>query len=110
MFGCVLYELVTREEPYKEQDYAPAITKILKGETCDLPGEDICPPIFREIITMCWAYNPEERPSFSRIYAMLEASLWHLKKEESLWTVVPADEKEGESGYCRVEKKKGSGD
>ena len=101
MYGCVLYEMVMREEPYRDLDYARAMEKILRGEICPLPGEDICPPIFRELIAMCWAYDPEARPSFSKIYALLEANLWHLKREESLWAVSTEDQ----NGYCKVERK-----
>ena len=72
-FGVILFELVTREIPWKELGHAQAITwaVLSKGERLQMP-EGVQPEIV-SLATDCWNNEPSLRPSFSSIIERLSA-------------------------------------
>lgn len=67
-FAYVLWELITREIPFKDLPPFDAVRK-----ACD---EDLRPNIpenciFEGLITSCWQKNPDSRPSFTEIVEVL---------------------------------------
>jgi tRNA A-37 threonylcarbamoyl transferase component Bud32 len=71
MFAMLVYEVVARCEPHVDKDPNEAAARIRdEGLTPTIPGN--CPPKLRELMQMCWKMQPEQRPSFEAICAMLE--------------------------------------
>jgi serine/threonine protein kinase len=71
-FGIVVYEIVAQCEPHKDRNILEVAVAIRdRGLTPKIP--DHCPPLLREIMEMCWKKDPNERPNFETIYAMLSS-------------------------------------
>jgi predicted Ser/Thr protein kinase len=70
-FGIVLYEIVARREPHADKN---------PNEVADLIGQNVmtpeipndCPPLYRDIMELCWKKDPQQRPSFDVICEMLK--------------------------------------
>ncbi|KAL6062207.1 Vascular endothelial growth factor receptor 2 [Balamuthia mandrillaris] len=73
-YGVCLWEIVTRgEEPFKGMAPVKAALHICeRGIKLDIP--ESAPTVLAEIITQCWATQPEERPTFKEIGNMLKAA------------------------------------
>jgi hypothetical protein len=70
-FGIVIYEIVAQCEPHKDQNLFEVVTRIRdEGLTPTIPTN--CPPKLRELMQMCWKMQPEQRPNFEAICALLE--------------------------------------
>ncbi|XP_062968528.1 tyrosine-protein kinase JAK3 [Cynocephalus volans] len=87
-FGVVLYELFTYSDkscsPSAEflrmmgcERDAPALCRLLEllAEGQRLPAPPACPGEVHELMKLCWAPNPQDRPSFSTLGPQLDA-LW----------------------------------
>lgn len=73
-FGIVLWELVTCRLPYEDQKLkggTPGLVQLFRlvigGLRPTMPGPDVCPPKFAELIQRCWDADPQKRPSFQQI-------------------------------------------
>eukprot|EP01137_Pigoraptor_chileana_P030317 Opistho-2@16728 len=78
-FGVVLWELLTREVPFKDFDQR-AIMYLVGSQTHTLPIPTGCPRAFESLMLRCWLYPPPKRPTFVEILAELEA----MSAEQSL--------------------------
>ena len=79
-FGMVLWELVTREVPFKDaQDQVQLIGWITSGEKETIPEN--CPPGFKSLIESCWK-SPEERPKAVQVAEILKPLLLTASGEE----------------------------
>jgi len=68
----LVYEIVAQCEPHKDRNILEVAVAIRdRGLTPKIP--DHCPPLLREIMEMCWKKDPNERPNFETIYAMLSS-------------------------------------
>ncbi|KAL6062440.1 putative serine/threonine-protein kinase drkA, variant 2 [Balamuthia mandrillaris] len=69
-YGIVLWELFTREEPYKDMHKPQIIIGVSKdGLRPVIPTA--CPPQLAELMRDCWKEDPAQRPSFSEILERL---------------------------------------
>ncbi|MBN3315695.1 KSR2 Kinase, partial [Atractosteus spatula] len=70
-FGTIWYELHAREWPFKNQPAEAIVWQVGSGMKPNLTqigmGKEIS-----DILLFCWAYEQEERPSFSKLVEMLE--------------------------------------
>ncbi|XP_039188513.1 kinase suppressor of Ras 2 isoform X2 [Crotalus tigris] len=70
-FGTVWYELYAREWPFKSQPAEAIIWQVGRGMKPNLSqigmGKEIS-----DILLFCWAYEQEERPTFTKLMEMLE--------------------------------------
>jgi GTPase SAR1 family protein len=78
-FGIILWELYTREHPYANllSNFLHEVEDaVLSNQRPPIPRE--CPQEYANLMTACWADNPDERPSFTEIvdsiYIMIEKS------------------------------------
>ncbi|KAL3629636.1 hypothetical protein CASFOL_026858 [Castilleja foliolosa] len=71
-FGIVMWELLTREEPYADLHYGAIIGGILSN-TLRPPVPDSCDPDWRALMERCWSAEPSERPNFTDIANELRA-------------------------------------
>ncbi|OAY72347.1 Serine/threonine-protein kinase HT1 [Ananas comosus] len=70
-FGIVLWELITGMLPFANMTAVQAAFAVVnKGVRPIVPPD--CPPSLGEIMTRCWDANPDARPPFTEIVAMLE--------------------------------------
>eukprot|EP01095_Lingulamoeba_sp_RSL-Kostka_P005619 TRINITY_DN1702_c0_g2_i1.p1 TRINITY_DN1702_c0_g2~~TRINITY_DN1702_c0_g2_i1.p1 ORF type:complete len:564 (+),score=180.30 TRINITY_DN1702_c0_g2_i1:100-1791(+) len=71
-FGIVLWEILTRREPFEEfdnfEDFRSAVC--FDNVRPIIPND--CHPSLRRLIECCWQPNSERRPSFPEIVAALE--------------------------------------
>uniref|UniRef100_A0A3P8VES9 non-specific serine/threonine protein kinase n=1 Tax=Cynoglossus semilaevis TaxID=244447 RepID=A0A3P8VES9_CYNSE len=70
-FGTIWYELHAHEWPYKSQPAEVIIWQIGSGVKPNLAQTGMGKEI-SDILLLCWAYKPEERPSFSKLVDLLE--------------------------------------
>ncbi|XP_060079157.1 hepatocyte growth factor receptor-like [Ylistrum balloti] len=65
-FGICLWELMTRGvNPYPEVDNWDVLRYIKAGRR--MPQPPFCPDTLYKIMTKCWMFNPNERPTFSEL-------------------------------------------
>ncbi|KAE8726244.1 Kinase superfamily protein with octicosapeptide/Phox/Bem1p domain [Hibiscus syriacus] len=62
-FGIVMWELLTREEPYADLHYGTIIGGIVSN-TLRPPVPESCDPEWRSLMERCWSAEPSERPNF----------------------------------------------
>lgn len=70
-FGVVLWELLTREIPYKNVDSSAIIWGVGNGSMF-LPIPTTCPIEIQLLIKQCWDSKPKNRPSFKIMLAQLD--------------------------------------
>ena len=72
-FGIVMYEVITRETPYKGKTHEEIHTQILlhrlRPDLSIIPPN--CPAALRSLMVLCWDQDCKKRPSFSSILDIL---------------------------------------
>jgi len=79
-FAIILWEIFVQEPPYKGVDKIQVATKVAKDAKYR-PSLEQNPPIpqkIKELINICWNYNPDGRPDFKQIIEYLD----NIKDEE----------------------------
>ncbi|OVA12898.1 Phox/Bem1p [Macleaya cordata] len=71
-FGMVMWELLTREEPYADLHYGAIIGGIVSNTLRPAVPES-CDPEWRSLMERCWSSEPSERPSFTEIANQLRS-------------------------------------
>uniref|UniRef100_A0A1I7TYQ3 Protein kinase domain-containing protein n=1 Tax=Caenorhabditis tropicalis TaxID=1561998 RepID=A0A1I7TYQ3_9PELO len=62
-YGVVLWELLSREDPYQGQIPATiAFQIVMRGQSLAIDAN--CPKRWKQIMQRCWALEPTERPKF----------------------------------------------
>jgi len=64
-FGYILWEMHTKEEPFKELTFKQISKKVRNGERPPMPT--FMTDFIRELTNWCWNDEPIERPNFSMI-------------------------------------------
>ena len=74
-FAMVLWELVTRQQPWHELDNAVQIgMQVTGGARPALPAGLGVPDDLRQLMEQCWAQDPLERPTAAQVCAKLKAA------------------------------------
>ena len=77
-FGIVMWELITREEPYDGQG-GVQIAYAAAEQGLRPPIPNFCPDDFSKLMQECWAEKPTGRPDFGevleRLFQMMKATL-----------------------------------
>lgn len=83
-FGMMAYELLTGIEPFHDVKNPAGIPqKVLKGTRPNIPSFIQKP--FKELITSCWAQDPDDRPNFDEIVeGLTQLNLYNILKKEFL--------------------------
>lgn len=69
-FAMVLYEIITREIPFEDQDGREAVGLVMNGVRPDLEAIPADAP--KELVKLmqgCWEHDPFDRPSFVEIWS-----------------------------------------
>jgi serine/threonine protein kinase/2',3'-cyclic-nucleotide 2'-phosphodiesterase (5'-nucleotidase family) len=73
-FGIILWELLTREDPYSGMSTAAVAVGVLRDELRpDIP--DYAPDEYVKLMTNCWDQDPSVRPTFLEIMTRLEGMI-----------------------------------
>eukprot|EP01135_Chromosphaera_perkinsii_P005347 Nk52_evm28s343 gene=Nk52_evmTU28s343 len=68
-YGVILWEILTRKQPYKSLTAAAIVSKVKQGHRPSIPPD--CPAELNSLIKACWEQAPEKRPTFENILSML---------------------------------------
>ncbi|KAG9144208.1 hypothetical protein Leryth_021861 [Lithospermum erythrorhizon] len=89
-FGIVLWELSTALTPFDDMTRTSCICSSLKNARPPLPPD--CPLAFRNLINRCWSSNPDKRPHFEEIVAILERYTESLEQDADFFSTYTSEE------------------
>jgi len=69
-FAIVLWEIVSREDPWSGQTLMAIGMNVLFGKRPAIPKE--CPSSFKELIESCWKQRAEDRPTIEVVVGILQ--------------------------------------
>ena len=87
-FAVVLWQLVTRDEPFHHQSQVDAAAAVAL-ENARPPFPENTPPAIAKLIQTCWSREPNERLSFDEIVEELQEMEKVLDPEEREWIEAP---------------------
>jgi len=83
-FGIVMWEILTALVPFNDMTPEQAAVAVaLKNARPPLPAS--CPVAISHMIMQCWATNPDKRPQFDDIVAILESYKEALDEDPSFF-------------------------
>ena len=83
-FGMILFELLTHQLPFADQPALQAAVAVaLAAARPPLP--DRCPPALARLVSLCWASESSERPSFTYVADALVTIRADLAPAEMQW-------------------------
>lgn len=72
-FGVVMWEIITRETPYRGVPVSDIKFRVLhsnqRPDSSLIPPN--CPKALKKLMNLCWRKEPEKRPSFSAVVDIL---------------------------------------
>jgi len=119
-FAVVLWQLVTRDDPFQDKSQIEAAAAVAMDNERP-PFPDNTPAALEKLIKTCWNQDPDKRLSFEAITAELQTIEKELSEEEETWIAEPlghtvyrkkitlADLEIPPQGAKQSEKKKGKG-
>ena len=87
-FGIIMWQLITREEPFANLGQIEAAAVVAMEFARPLFPADTPPPI-KDLIERCWAEDPTSRPSVSEILLELNAMRFDLGEDSRKWLDAP---------------------
>lgn len=77
-FGIILWEAVTREEPFMEYSSYEEFMNAVVRERCRPRIPRGTPQLIRRLMEQCWQQNSKSRPTFDAIIRQLDVILVHV--------------------------------
>eukprot|EP00029_Vermamoeba_vermiformis_P002966 TRINITY_DN1332_c0_g1_i2.p1 TRINITY_DN1332_c0_g1~~TRINITY_DN1332_c0_g1_i2.p1 ORF type:complete len:673 (-),score=124.70 TRINITY_DN1332_c0_g1_i2:202-2220(-) len=75
-FGCVIYELLARQEPFEGEDLLATGFRIRDENLTPCVDELRCESeVLMSLMKQCWSVDPDERPDFQAVCDTLEKEL-----------------------------------
>ncbi len=71
-YGIILWELWVQEPPYKNIDRFEVAKSVATIKNYRPPILDVIPESIKALISACWDYNPDNRPTFEMIIDFIE--------------------------------------
>jgi sterile alpha motif and leucine zipper-containing kinase AZK len=71
-FAIVMWECLTRQEPFKGMHPMQIMRAIDRGERPRMPAGVHSTLEFVRIMELCWSHNPEHRPTFKSVLTALQ--------------------------------------
>ncbi|EEF52010.1 serine/threonine/tyrosine-protein kinase HT1 [Ricinus communis] len=84
-FGIVLWELLTALTPFDNMTPEQAAFAVCQ-KNARPPLPPACPPAFSHLINRCWSSNPDKRPHFDEIVAILEIYTESLEQDPEFFS------------------------
>jgi serine/threonine protein kinase len=72
-FGIIMWEVLTRRQPYAGRNFMGVSLDVLEGRRPQLPND--CPHHFAKIMKKCWHANANTRPVMEDILAYFDAQV-----------------------------------
>ena len=72
-FGVIMWEVVTRKEPFAGRNFMGVSLDVLEGRRPAIPGD--CPADFRKVMKRCWHASADKRPSMDDVLTFLAKHL-----------------------------------
>ncbi|ELR24201.1 serine/threonine protein kinase [Acanthamoeba castellanii str. Neff] len=72
-FGVVMWQVLTRREPYAGRNFMNVSLDVLEGKRPQLPAD--CPAELRKVMKKCWHAAADRRPTMERVLAFLDQEL-----------------------------------
>ncbi|CAM9591456.1 unnamed protein product [Scytosiphon promiscuus] len=73
-FGILLWEIITREVPFKGLEASDIVDAVISGGRPTAPGGD-WPSGIEQLLSRCWNEDPSQRPTFDELEGLLEDML-----------------------------------
>ena len=87
-FGVVLWEILTREEPFAGQSAYEIVRSVASGEMPEFPTGARAE--FRKLVRACWNPQPLSRPPLAVVLARLEALVVNGKAVDLVAPAAPS--------------------
>lgn len=69
-FAVLVWAIIMQEQPYMDFKYAWDVADfVIQGKRLPIP--DNCPQMLQDLISQCWAQNPEDRPTMAEVVKKL---------------------------------------
>jgi serine/threonine protein kinase len=72
-FGVVMWQVVTRKEPFAGRNFMGVSLDVLEGKRPQIPND--CPAELRKVMKKCWHGLAEKRPTMERVVAFFDKEL-----------------------------------
>ena len=80
-FGVVIYEIVTCSNPWPDHNPMQAAHEVMMGNTMTIPE---CQEIFKQMMKLCWQYDPKDRPEFTDLLNMIKSTEEPIAEEKEI--------------------------
>ncbi len=74
-FGIIVWQVLTRREPYVGRNFMGVSLDVLEGKRPQIPND--CPTEFHKVMKKCWHASAEKRPSMESVVTFLEQQVGH---------------------------------
>jgi serine/threonine protein kinase len=69
-FGIIMWEVLTRKQPYGGRNFMGVSLDVLEGRRPQIP--DDCQPKFQKLIKSCWHKSAGKRPAMEKVIEVLD--------------------------------------
>jgi tRNA A-37 threonylcarbamoyl transferase component Bud32 len=72
-FALIMWEMLTRKQPYAGRNFMGVTLDVLEGKRPQVPAD--CPADYAETMTQCWSGKPKKRPSMEEVVQFLNSCI-----------------------------------
>jgi serine/threonine protein kinase len=72
-FGVVMWQVLTRKEPFAGRNFMGVSLDVLEGKRPQIPND--CPPDFAKVMKKCWHATPDKRPKMEDVLAFFDRAI-----------------------------------
>ncbi len=69
-FGIIMWEVLTRKQPYAGRNFMGVTLDVLEGRRPQIPSD--CPVEFKKLMKKCWHGQAEKRPKMEDILQLFD--------------------------------------